>query len=113
MDKGDGWIPEDVYFALKTNGASLYMVTIDGKEHGFLVLKAITDFDGVRLHIWVLHSHSKVNLMAEFSDELDAIGKSINASRLTFSSTRKGWEKTAPRHGFCIRETVWQRGITS
>lgn len=113
MDKGDGWIPEDLYLALKTNGASLYMVTIDGKEHGFLVLKAVTDFDGTRLHIWVLHSHSKVDLMTEFSDELDAIGRSINASRITFSSTRSGWAKVAPKHGFSVRETVYQRKITS
>jgi hypothetical protein len=111
MDKGDGWLPEDLYFSLKTNGATLYMVTIDGTEHGFLVLRSIPDFDGVRLHIWVLNSNSKVDLMAEFSDELDAIGRSINATRLTFSSTRSGWAKVAPKNGFSVRETVYQRII--
>jgi len=111
MDKGDGWIPEDLYMALKNNSATLYMVTIDGKEHGFLVLRLLPDFDGPRLHIWVLHSNSKVNLMAEFSDELDAIGKSNNATRITFSSTRNGWNKVAPKHGFSVRETVYQRII--
>jgi hypothetical protein len=111
MDKGDGWLPEDLYLSLKTNGATLYMVTIDGTEHGFLVLRSIPDFDGVRLHIWVLNSNSKVDLMAEFSDELDAIGRSINATRLTFSSTRPGWAKVAPKNGFSVRETVYQRII--
>ena len=113
MDKGDGWIPEDLYMALKNNAATLYMVTIDGKEHGFLVLRLINDFDGPRLHIWVLYSQSKVNLMAEFSDELDAIGKSNNAIRLTFSSTRLGWAKVAPKNGFSVRETVYERKIKS
>jgi hypothetical protein len=112
MDKGDGWIPEDLYMALKNNSATLYMVTIDGKEHGFLVLRLLHDFDGPRLHIWVLHSHSKVNLMAEFSDELDAIAKSNNATRITFSSTRSGWAKVAPKHRFTVRETVYERKIT-
>jgi len=112
MDKGDGWIPEDLYMALKNNAATLYMVTIDGKEHGFIVLRLLPDFDGQRLHIWVLHSNSKVNLMAEFSDELDAIGKINNAIRLTFSSTRLGWAKVAPKHRFTVRETVYERKIT-
>lgn len=113
MDKGDGWIPEDLYLAIKTNSASLLMVTIDGAEHGFLVLKNVPDFDGPRLHIWVLHSHSKVNVMAEFSDDLDQIARSIGAGRITFGSTRGGWSKVAPKHGFSVRETVYQRMVKS
>jgi hypothetical protein len=113
MEKGDGWLPEDIYLALKTNGASLHMVAIDGKEHGFIVLRVLHDFDGPRLHIWVLHSHSKIDVMTEFDDELTSIAKSINAGRITFSSTRSGWAKVAPKHGFRVRETVYERKIQS
>lgn len=109
MDKGDGWLPEDVYLSLKTNGGTLYMVSIDGEEQGFLILRVLSDFDGPRLHIWVLHSFSKVDLMAEFDEELTAIARQVNASRITFGSTRKGWQKVAGKHGFTVRETVYER----
>lgn len=113
LSRGDGWIPEDIYCACMQGGATLYMIDIDGAEAGFLVLRSINDFDGRRLHIWVLHARSDVDVMAEFSTELDGIGRSINAVRITFGTTRRGWEKVAPRYHFSVRETVYQREITS
>lgn len=110
---GDGWIPEDIYCACMQGGATLYMIDIDGTEVGFLILRSINDFDGRRLHIWVLHARSDVDVMAEFSAELDSIGRSINAVRITFGTTRRGWEKVAPRYHFSVRETVYQREIKS
>jgi hypothetical protein len=111
MGKGDGWIPEDLYMAIKTNAATLYMVSIDGDEHGFLILRVLHDFDGPRLHIWVLYSFSKVDLMTEFDEHLTNIARQVNASRITFGSTRKGWSKVAGKHGFTVRETVYERKI--
>lgn len=111
LSRGDGWIPEDIYCACVQGGATLYMIGIDGAEVGFVVLRSINDFDGRRLHIWVLHARSDVDVMAEFSGELDNIGRSINAVRLTFGTTRRGWEKVAPKYDFSVRETVFQRLI--
>lgn len=113
LSRGDGWIPEDIYCACIQGGATLYMIDIDGAEVGFLVLRSINDFDGRRLHIWVLHARSDVDVMTEFSDALDTIGRSIQATRITFGTTRRGWEKVAPRYHFSVRETVYQREITS
>jgi hypothetical protein len=111
MDKADGWIPEDVYCSLKLGHATLYLVTIDEVEHGFLVLRALQDYDGARLHIWVLHSTTGVDVMAAFSDELDEMGRRIGAKKLTFGTTRRGWAKTAPKYGFSQLEVIWQRSI--
>lgn len=107
----DGCIPEDVYCAVKMGGASLHLLLIDEVECGFLVLRGIQDFDGVRLHIWVLYAKSDVDVMAEFSDELDGMARSINASRVTFGTSRRGWEKVAPRYHFQVREIVYERKI--
>lgn len=111
IESPDGWIVEDVYCTLRQGGATLYLVVIDDEEVGFVVLRQINDFDGVRLHIWQLHARSDIDVMAEFSDELDNIARSINASTITFSTTRRGWSKTAPKYRFSVRETVYQRKL--
>lgn len=113
IESPDGWIVEDVYCTLRQGGASLYLVDIDGEEVGFVVLRQFNDYDGPRLHIWLLHSRSDVDVMAEFSDELDNIARQINASTITFGTTRRGWAKVAPRYHFSVRETVYQRKIKS
>jgi hypothetical protein len=113
IESPDGWIVEDVYCTLRQGGATLYLVVIDDEEVGFVVLRQINDFDGTRLHIWLLHARSDVDVMAEFSDELDNIARIINARTVTFSTTRRGWSKTAPKYSFSVRETVYQRKIKS
>jgi hypothetical protein len=111
IEAPDGWIAEDVYHALRNGAGTLYLVTIDDAEVGFVVLRAINDFDGQRLHVWLLHSRSDVDVMAEFSDELDNIARGINATTITFGTTRRGWAKVAPKYGFSVRETVYSRSL--
>lgn len=111
IESPDGWMQEDVYLTLKTGGATLYLVIVDDKEVGFLVLRNIRDFDGPRLHIWLLSADSDVDVMAEFSNELDDIARSINATTVTFGTTRRGWAKVAPRYQFSVRETLYSRKV--
>lgn len=111
ISSGDGWLPEDVYCTLRAGGASLHLIEVDGVEVGFLVLRVIPDFDGARLHLWLLHAESDIDVMAEFSDELDAMARAVQATRLTFSTTRRGWERVAPRYAFTVRETVFERKV--
>jgi len=113
IESPDGWIVEDVYFALVSGAATLYLLEVDGKEVGFVVLRSLADFDGKRLHIWILYSRSDADVMAEFSDDLDAICRGIGASRITFGTTRRGWARVAPRYHFTVRETVYERKIKS
>ena len=113
IEQPDGWLPEDVYCAVKMGGASLYLVMVNDIEVGFLVLRALQDFDGPRLHIWILHAYSDADVMAEFSDKLDDLARQIKATRITFGTTRRGWEKVAPRYHFSVRETIWKREIAS
>jgi hypothetical protein len=109
----DGTIPEDVYCAIKMGGASLHLLMVDDVECGFVVLRGIQDFDGARLHIWVLYAKSDVDVMAEFSDELDNLARNINAAKITFGTSRRGWERVAPRYHFQVREIVYERKIKS
>ncbi|MCF2133870.1 MULTISPECIES: hypothetical protein [Mycetohabitans] len=111
MHAADGWLPEDVYCAIKLGGASLYLLEVDGKRQGFVVLRVIHEIDGPRLHIWVLYADTRVDVMALFSDDIDAIARAAGASKVTFGTTRCGWQRVAPRYGFKRRETLYERNV--
>lgn len=114
MERSDGWLPEDVYMCLRSNGATLYMVyDPTGQQAGFFILRLLPEFDGLRLHIWILHAtDAEFDVMAEFGDDLDTLARQSNARRVTFSSPRNGWGKVGPRYGFHARETVYEREVT-
>jgi hypothetical protein len=111
VETPDGWIVEDVYAAIKTSSATLFLILDGGLEVGVLVLRLVADYDGPRLHIWILQSDADFDVMTEFSAVLDDLGRRANAGRITFSSTRSGWARVAPQHGFVLREAIYQRVI--
>lgn len=113
VDRPDGWLPEDVYMTLRSNGASLYMIE-DGTGHkaGFFILRLIHDFDGPRVHIWILYAvDADFDVMAEFSDALDNVAREAGAVRITFSTNRPGWHKRAPAYNFAPREITYERSL--
>lgn len=113
MDRPDGWLPEDVYMTLRSNGASLYMLYDEtGQKAGFFILRLLSDFDGPRLHIWILYAKdAEFDPMALFAEDLDAIARSCKAPRITFSTNRPGWHKLAPRYDFTPREITYEKPV--
>jgi hypothetical protein len=111
MDRPDGWLPEDVYLLLRNNGASLYMIYDEtGARAGFFILRLLQDFDGSRVHIWILYARdAEFDVMAAFDNELQALARNAGATRLTFSTNRPGWHKLAPRYDFTPREITYEK----
>jgi hypothetical protein len=113
LDRPDGWYPEDVYLMLRSNSATLYLIyDKTGSPAGFFILRLIQDFDGPRVHIWILHAVSAdFDVMAEFDEDLQGLARSAGAVRLTFSTNRPGWHKVAPKYGFAPREITYEKPI--
>jgi hypothetical protein len=108
----DGWIPEQVFTALALNQASLHLGYIDKRLVGWMVVRVLDEYDGRRLHVWLMYASNKTcDLFETFGDEFDALARSVGAKRITFSTTRRGWERTAPHLGFDVRSVVYQRGV--
>jgi hypothetical protein len=113
MERADGWIPEDVYLTIRSNGASLYMIYDEtGAKAGFFILRLIQEFDGGRVHIWILYARdADFDVMAAFDDDLQNIARNAGARRLTFSTNRPGWHKLAPRYDFTPREIMYEKTV--
>lgn len=113
MDRPDGWLPEDVYMTLRSNGATLYMIHDEtGQKAGFFILRVLHDFDGPRLHIWILHAtDADFDVMAAFSEDLERLARGVGAVRITFSTNRPGWHRKAPAYNFAPREITYERPV--
>ena len=86
------WIPEDVYHALKSGTAALHF----SGEGSFLVTCLnVNDYtDNRELHIWIAYSADESrNVIDEGLELLKAMAKNAGATRITFDSPRKGWER--------------------
>jgi hypothetical protein len=85
---GENWLPEDVYTAIKTNSAQLFMF-----PDGFCVLQNIKDAYNNEnvLHLWITFHATRNDIKEAFHAELQKIAKSIGANKITFTSPRK-WD---------------------
>jgi len=88
----DGWMPEDVYMALKSGHSTLHITEENNEYTGFVVLTPMQDYRGKKLHIWAAY-HTAGKAVEKYRPELVDMAKQIGAKRLCFESTRKGWEK--------------------
>jgi hypothetical protein len=111
MDRPDGWLPEDIYLTLRSNGASLYLIYDEtGSKAGFFILRLINEFDGARVHIWILHARdADFDVMREFDNDINDIARSAGAVRITFATNRPGWHKLAPHYDFTPREITYEK----
>jgi len=97
------WIVEDVYCDCYENRSMLFIGMADNKPVGFVVLQPI----GNTLHVWATWStlNDKILFQQAFQ-EIQAIAKQGGKSRVTFSSQRKGWERSARELGF--KPQTWE-----
>lgn len=100
----DDFIPEDVFFHCKSNQATLFLLIVDGKRIGWMVLRQM----GTCLHIWQLHAENGYDVMSQFRDELMEVARRAGCVKLTYGSSRKAWQKVAPSHGFKMQIVVWE-----
>jgi hypothetical protein len=93
------WLPEDIYCDCFEQRAMLWMV-----GQGFMVLQP----NGKELHIWAAYSSNHQDVL-DGLEHAKAIAKQGGCDKLTFSSVRRGWEKSARLLGF--KPKVWSLEI--
>lgn len=105
MDNPEQIIPEEIYAALYCNQATLFLLQVQSEDIGFMVVRAIKPSD---LHIWLLHAKNGYECLNIFRNDLMGIAKIAGASKLTFGSRRKAWQKVAVEHGFNVRMITYE-----
>ncbi|WP_242560136.1 MULTISPECIES: hypothetical protein [Pandoraea] len=106
VESPDGFIPEDAYAMCKAGEAVLFLLSVDDERIGWMVLRLL----GTDLHIWLLYARPGHDPMTVFRGDLMTIAKGANppARKLTFGSSRPAWGKVAPKHGFRVRNVVYE-----
>jgi hypothetical protein len=102
----DGWISEDVYAIICAGNATLYVN--DGEWLGFCVVQLLPHYTTKKLHVWILHLESDPE---PFMGRLKDLARQHGATRITFSTARKGWEKRAERLGFTPVMTLYTQEV--
>lgn len=102
-----GWIPEDVYVALRAGHSTLHLAYVEGDYAGFMVLTPQGVWDGKALHIWCAYNASKHDVLSLYEADLDRMARDIGATKITFWSPR-AWEKYGiAKHGFKAMQTEY------
>ena len=97
------WIVEDVYCDCYENRSMLFIGMVDNKPVGFVVLQPI----GNTIHVWATWSTlNDKTLFQQAWQEIQLIAKQGGKSKVTFSSQRKGWERSARELGF--KPQTWE-----
>lgn len=89
----ESWRAEDVYAECLYGHSVLYICT-----DGFVILKEMKDAysEEKELFIWIAQSMNddpRRSMIHEYSSELEQIAKQINAKKITFGSSRPGYER--------------------
>lgn len=108
---GDDWIPEDIYKSIKDGLSQLHMGYVDGLYKGFIVTQQIPGYKGLKLHIWAVYSNGSTeeNLLDLALPQVEGWAENIKATKITFSSNRKGWEKN--KLGFKPTVTTYVKDV--
>ncbi len=96
------WIVEDVYCDCYENRSMLFLAIVDNIPQGFAVLQPI----GNTLHVWAAWSTLSEQHFTQAFKEIQEIAKQGGKSKVTFTSTRKGWERKAREMGY--RPSTWE-----
>ena len=89
----DNWIPEDVYYSIKSGESSLYLFYDNDNYEGFTVLTINQSYNYPILFIWCFYSNSFTNAPTKYWPEIQEVAHNIGAKKIQFNSPRKGWEK--------------------
>ena len=108
----DDWLAEDLYMSIKTGACNLHIGTIDGEYKGFIILQKQENFGLTLLHVWASYSNAKdFNILHECNAQIEEWAKAIEAKKITFSSTRRGWARQAIKLGFKPTITIYEKEV--
>lgn len=105
----DDWLPEDVYMAIRTGQAVLYLGTGDAGEYlGFVVLRLVTTTHSTKMAIWCAYSATREPVMRRFLPHIRAIARNAGATGIQFASARDEWAAAARRLGFVRVDVTYE-----
>ena len=99
----ENYLPEDVYAGIKAG--SLHLYVDDGKC--FAILQSIQGWKGLEVHVFAAYSLDP-KVMDYAFDEVKEIARKAGASKLTFCTRRKGWERRAKQLGYKKSQTHYE-----
>lgn len=100
-------LPEDVYVALKTAQASLWLIG----DVGFVIGQRHIDSDGSAVFfIWILHTEPDAmrECWREVSDELDRLARMARCTKQRMYSNRAAWR----RLGWDAKAFLYEKGVS-
>lgn len=108
----DDWLPEDVYMAIRTGQAVLYLGTGDAGEYlGFLVLRLVAATHSTKMEIWCAYAVPGVSVMRRFLPHIKAVARNAGVSGILFSSARQEWAAAARRLGFAPASVSYELNL--
>ncbi len=104
-DRGhEKWWPEDIYVALRSGSAFLYLIP---KGPGFVIFQRHMDADGPVLFVWIIWGELAA-IEDELYTEIEQLAKAMQAKRVRMHSPRKGWQR---RKYFKPVSTIYEKEI--
>ena len=103
---GEAWWPEDVYAAVSSGKAAMW---VSDSPEGVLV--AYPEKEGwsgeTVLHVWVCACESMSGIVCEAYKVLTDAALKVGAKKLVMESPRKGWQ----REGWNVQRYIYERSL--
>lgn len=98
------WWPEDVYHALKTGAAQLFLA---GPVSWVVSAVDVEPYSGQRvLHLWAAYSAPGADVVEDAMTQLQQVARASGCTAIRFGSSRKGWSKRYAIHSITYEVPV-------
>lgn len=106
----DDFTAKDVYWYLRENKASLFLVFVDREYAGFFTVEIATHpVTGARtLNIWLMHLPGAEELQDELVPCIKRLALDAKCSGVEMKTPRKGFQRHMPAHGFAVKLVTWR-----
>lgn len=104
-ESSDGWLPEDMYMAIKQGVSLLLVGYVENYYTGFVVLTPSLGWSGPQMHLWALYNRGARDTLETFLPDLLRFARDRGAQKITMASVRKGWDRRAAQLGFARTQT--------
>lgn len=101
--KGVWYRPEDAYLEIKQKTSSLFIGrdTYTNEYQGFCIVNECSFPDGKGMHIRSMHNAgTDKNFVDNFLDALEVTAKLCDVVRVSYSSSRTGWNRRTKNKGY-------------
>jgi len=106
------WLPADVYVGLKTKQADLYIAYEGDENIGFIITENHPNIGGgPTLFVLAAYQDPKYDQSKHGYELLDRLAEELKADNIEFETSRSGWQKVAPKHGFKLVSYTYRKDL--